>query len=102
MILRITRFWLPAIVVAIGLILWLIEPTVDRAEGSAGIIGAGLSIWLLNLLYRIGVKGDSERNEEDEARAFFDEHGYWPDEEPPASKGPRGTRTPPRAPRHSG
>ncbi|HWV87316.1 MAG TPA: hypothetical protein VNZ62_17830 [Capillimicrobium sp.] len=84
MILRFTRIWLPAIVVAVGVILWLVEPTVARAEGSAGIIGAGLSIWLLNVLYRIGVKGDHERTEEDDARAFFDEHGHWPDEPPPA------------------
>jgi hypothetical protein len=29
------------------------------------------------------VKGDRERDAEDEARAYFDEHGYWPGEEPP-------------------
>ena len=42
---------------------------------------AGLSVWLLNLLYRVGVKGDRERDAEDRARAYFDEHGHWPDEE---------------------
>jgi hypothetical protein len=48
-----------------------------------GIIVAGflLALWLINLLYRIGVKGDRERDEEDRARAYFDEHGRWPDEE---------------------
>jgi hypothetical protein len=89
MILRFTRTWLPAIVVLAGIVLWLIDPTVDTAEGSAGIIGAGLSIWLLNFLYRVGVTGDRERDEEDEARAFFDRHGHWPDEPKPR-----------RAPRH--
>ena len=47
---------------------------------------AGLSVWLLNLLYRVGVKGDRERDDEDRARAYFDEHGHWPDEE----RGPEG------------
>jgi hypothetical protein len=45
-----------------------------------------LSVWLINLLYRIGVKGDRERDDEDRARAYFDEHGRWPDEE----RGPDG------------
>jgi hypothetical protein len=83
MILRFTRTWLPIIVVLAGIVLWIANPTVDTAMGSAGIIGAGLSIWLLNFLYRIGVKGDRERHEEDEARAYFDRHGHWPDEPRP-------------------
>jgi hypothetical protein len=44
------------------------------------IVGAGLSVWLLNLLYRVGVSGDRERHTEDEAREYFDRHGHWPDE----------------------
>ena len=50
-------------------------------EGGALLVAAGLSVWLLNLLYRVGVKGDRERDAEDRARAYFDEHGRWPDEE---------------------
>jgi hypothetical protein len=34
---------------------------------------------LLNVLYRIGVQGDREREREEEARRYFDEHGRWPD-----------------------
>lgn len=86
MVLSFVRTWLPAIVVAAGVILWLLDPTVDTAEGSAGIIGAGLAIWLLNLLYRVGVTGDRERDVEDDARTFFDEHGHWPDEERPGRR----------------
>ena len=37
---------------------------------------------LLNVLFRYGVAGDSERDDEDAARAYFDEHGHWPDEPP--------------------
>ena len=55
-------------------------------EGGALLVSAGLSVWLINLLYRIGVKGDRERDDEDRARAYFDEHGRWPDEE----RGPDG------------
>jgi hypothetical protein len=38
-------------------------------------------VLLLNVLFRAGVKGDRERQEEEAARAYFDEHGRWPDEE---------------------
>jgi hypothetical protein len=95
--LRFIRTWLPAIIVGTGVLLWVISPSVDTAEGSAGIIGAGLSIWLLNILFRIGVKGDIERDEENAARHYFDEHGHWPDERP--RDRPTAASTPPAAPR---
>ena len=57
-----------------------LDPSVDTAEG-AGIIGAGLSIWLLNVLFRIGVKGDEERDAE-WRRASTSTHGHWPDQAP--------------------
>jgi hypothetical protein len=98
MTLRIIRIWLPAVVVVLGIVLFCIDPSADTALGSAGIIGAGLSIWLLNLLFRMGVKGDEERDDEAEARRFFDTHGHWPDEPPSpadsraASRHQRGSR----------
>lgn len=44
------------------------------------LVGAGLSVALLNLLYRVGVQGDRERESEDDARRYFDRHGRWPEE----------------------
>ena len=55
-------------------------PEEYRWEGGLGIIGAGLAIWLINVLFRIGASGDSERDAEDAAREYFDRHGRWPDE----------------------
>ena len=49
--------------------------------GFASALGAGLSVLLLNLLYRIGVSGDRDREREEEARRYLDEHGLWPDDE---------------------
>jgi hypothetical protein len=43
-------------------------------------IGVAGSILLLNVLYRIGVSGDAERDREEAARTYFDEHGRWPDD----------------------
>ena len=41
------------------------------------------SIPVLVLVIRTG---HGARHEEDDARAFFDEHGRWPDEPPEASR----------------
>jgi hypothetical protein len=101
--LRIIRIWLPVVVCVLGVVLFILDPSADTAMGSAAIIGAGLSIWLLNVLFRMGVKGDQERDDEADARRFFDQHGHWPDEPPPPSDAPprhrhRGS-TRPRPPR---
>jgi hypothetical protein len=76
------RYALPAVVVLAGVVLLAFNPTLNGAEGWAMLTGAGLAILLLNWLYRVGVQGDEERDREEEARIFMDEHGYWPDEEP--------------------
>lgn len=82
-LLTFVRYGLPALVVLAGALLFLIDPDVNRFEGAAAVIGAGLSILLLNVLFRAGVQGDRERELEEAARRHFDEHGRWPDEEPP-------------------
>jgi hypothetical protein len=96
-VIKFVRIWLPVLVVGAGLITIAFNPTVDGLEGAAHIIGAGLAIWLVNLLVRIGISGEKDRDEEDAARAFFDAHGYWPDEEPPAAR--RAPQPPPHRPR---
>jgi hypothetical protein len=76
------RTWLPIAIIVSGFVVALVTGFSETGvEGGTLLVAAGLSVWLLNLLYRIGVKGDRERDEEDRARAYFDEHGHWPDEE---------------------
>lgn len=78
------RIWLPAIVTSAGVVVMVAGGFDDIAlEGGAGIIGAGLSIWLLNVIFRFGLHDDLERDAEDAARSFYDEHGRWPDEPRP-------------------
>ena len=72
------RWILPALICLGGVIAIIVAP--GEAEAGAMIIGAGLSVWLLNLLYRVGVTGDRERQDEDRAREYYDRHGHWPDE----------------------
>ncbi len=75
------RYVLPAVVALVGIVLFALDPSLIGLEGFVLFVGAGASILLLNVLYRIGVSGDRERDDEEAARTYFDEHGRWPDEE---------------------
>jgi hypothetical protein len=50
-----------------GDIIWSIVATV----GGFGVVGFVFYYWLAER---------DDRQREEDARAFFDEHGYWPDE----------------------
>jgi hypothetical protein len=92
------RYGIPAALVLAGLVCLFVVPSGTRFEAWALFTGAGLSVLLLNLLFRIGVQGDLDRDREDAARAYFEEHGRWPDEEEGASRRkwrlPEGIATP--------
>ena len=77
---RFVRIGLPIAICVAGIVAIAVKPDKNGLEGGILIVSAGLSVWLLNWLYRVGVAGEAERDEEDEARAFFDRHGVWPDE----------------------
>ena len=74
------RYVLPAVIALAGVIVLIFNQTINGLEGFAMGIGVAGSILLLNILYRVGVSGDRERDDEEAARVYFDEHGRWPDE----------------------
>jgi drug/metabolite transporter (DMT)-like permease len=77
------RIWLPVAICVAGVVLVIARGgDLTSLEGAAALWGAGLSVALINWLFRYGAAGDRARDAEDEARRFFAEHGYWPDEEP--------------------
>jgi hypothetical protein len=80
------RYVLPAVGVIAGLVVMALGGEAN-VEGGAGIIGASLAIFAVNWLYRAGVNGDSEREQEEAARDYFSVHGHWPDEAPSAGAG---------------
>ena len=94
------RYGIPAVLIVAGFVCYAVAPASSRNEGFALFVGSGVSVLLLNLLYRIGVSGDTDRDRENEAREYFDEHGAWPDEdrasapalEPPRGRGHSGVR----------
>ncbi len=74
------RYGLPLAIVVAGLLVIVVGSSPSALHGGLGIIGAGLSVGLLNVFYRMGVTGDKDRDDEDAARDYFDAHGRWPDE----------------------
>ena len=71
------RYVLPVVVTICGLAIMALGSETDL-EGGASIVSAGLAIYFLNWLYRIGVAGDRERDSEEAARDYFAQHGRWP------------------------
>jgi hypothetical protein len=70
------RYGIPAVLFIAGMVVW----GVGSVAGGALFTSAATAVLLLNFLFRIGVEGDKERDREDDARRYFDEHGHWPDE----------------------
>jgi hypothetical protein len=71
------RYVLPAVIVLGGIVVMALGGETE-VEGGAGIVGAGLAIFFLNWLVRLGLRGEREREHEDAARRYFDLHGRWP------------------------
>ena len=78
--LRALRYGLPAVLIVIGFVLLFTVEGNLRWEGWAMCVGSGLAILLMNVLFRYGSRGDREPEQEDAAREFYAEHGYWPGE----------------------
>ncbi len=70
------RYGIPLVLLIAGVV---VGAAAESVAGAALFFSAASAVLLLNVLYRIGVQGDKERDREDDARAYFDKHGRWPD-----------------------
>jgi hypothetical protein len=78
------RLWLPLALCAVGIVLLVIEHGgVFGVSAFATFFGAGSSIWLTNYLWRLGIAGNNERDQEEAARAYRQEYGHWPEDSGP-------------------
>lgn len=76
------RWGIPALLILVGLAILVAGSGGSHAvDGAALFAGAGVAVLLLNALFRFGATGDRERDDEEAARRYFDEHGRWPDED---------------------
>jgi hypothetical protein len=86
-----TRLWLPLAIAAVGVVLIVLGhgslsssgsgDALKSATGVALLITA-LIVWMINWMYRMSVESSRDREREERAREYFDEHGHWPDEDP--------------------
>lgn len=74
------RYGIPAVLILAGFVCLFAAPGKLASEGWALFTGAGVAVLLLNLLFRIGVEGDKDRDREEDARDYFSKHGRWPGE----------------------
>lgn len=75
------RYVLPGVLVLVGFAALFVVDDGMKWDAFAMCVGAGLSVALVNVLFRFGAKGDEEREREEAAREYLAEHGHWPDEE---------------------
>jgi hypothetical protein len=80
--LAVVRYGIGAVMVIGGVVMLVVSPAGLGVDGFAMAVGGGLSVLLINFLFRLGVSGDREREREEWARNYFDAHGEWPEDEP--------------------
>lgn len=80
------RYGIGLLTVLVGVIWLIFDFGGFGVEALFAFTGAGLSIILINLLFRMGQESDREREEHEEDWRFFERHGHWPDERPPSRR----------------
>lgn len=73
------RWGLPLALAAAGVV--VIVGSELEGVGEA-LIGAAICVVIANLLLRVGFGDARDRDREERARRYFDEHGHWPGEGP--------------------
>jgi high-affinity Fe2+/Pb2+ permease len=87
LLLTATRVWLPLAIAIAGVVLIVIggtgsghhSPTV--AAAGVALLIAAVIVWMINWMFRMSVQSNREREQEEQAREYFDRHGHWPDDE---------------------
>lgn len=76
------RYGLGAVMILGGVVMLVISPADLGFDGFGMAVGGGLSVVLFNVLFRMALSSEADRDQEERARVYFDEHGEWPEDEP--------------------
>lgn len=80
-LLKLTRLWLPLAIALAGAVAIVVgRGRTTLAAAGVVLLGAALIVWMVNWLFRMSLESNRDREREEEARRYFDEHGRWPDE----------------------
>jgi hypothetical protein len=75
------RYVLPGLIALAGVVVVLTASDHEIGiEIGSMFVGVAIAVFLLNWFFRLGVAGEADRDREEEARAYFDRHGRWPDD----------------------
>jgi hypothetical protein len=77
------RYGIGLVTILVGVVWLIFDFGGFGIEALFAFTGAGLSIILINLLFRLCQASDREHEAHEEAWRFFERHGHWPDEPPP-------------------
>lgn len=83
------RYGIGGLLILAGFVVLVASPGDLGPHGFAMMAGAGSSVLPLNFLFRMSVSGEREREREEKARRYFDEHGDWPDDDEGRPQGRR-------------
>jgi hypothetical protein len=101
LLVRFVRVWLPLLLAATGIGLVIAggahvqakEGLLEDTLAGNGLLQSGLAavgmalvlialiVWMINWMFRLSIQSNRDREREEEAREYFDRHGYWPGEE---------------------
>jgi hypothetical protein len=76
------RYGIGGLMVLAGIVMIAVNPGGLGVDGFAMAVGGGLSVLLINFLFRVSVSSNLDRDREEDARRYFDAHGQWPEDEP--------------------
>jgi protein-S-isoprenylcysteine O-methyltransferase Ste14 len=85
-----TRIWLPLAIALAGVALIVIGhgrysnlANTRSLESAAGVslLLAALIVWMINWMYRLSVRSNEDREQEERAREHFDRTGRWSEDE---------------------
>jgi protein-S-isoprenylcysteine O-methyltransferase Ste14 len=85
-----TRIWLPLAIALAGVALIIIGhgrysnlANTRSLESAAGVslLLAALIVWMINWMYRLSLRSNEDREQEERAREHFDRTGRWPEDE---------------------
>jgi membrane protein implicated in regulation of membrane protease activity len=82
--LTITRVLLPLIIAVLGVAAIVVgHARTPLAGAGVGLVIIALIVSMINWMFRLSIQSNRDRETEERAREYFDDHGHWPDEGQP-------------------
>lgn len=89
-LLQFTRRGLPLVIALCGVALIVVggdtysslaSPRSLETGCGVALLIVALMVWMINWLLRLGASSNSDRDEEERAREYFDRTGHWPEDD---------------------